>query len=107
MSYTTVKKIDAMHMLFGTCADRKCADCDHLCSRIYDRRYYKCELYGDSASEATDWAKSWTACGLIDDPNGAEQFCAEWETVMRYLKHNRQRQPEPQLEGQMCMEDFL
>ena len=102
-----LRKIEAMHSLFGTDPSHRCADCDHLCSHLYNRRYYKCEIYGDSNSEATDWAKSWVACGLIDNESTADEFTAEWGTVMHYLQQNRPQGPTEQIEGQMCMEDFL
>lgn len=102
-----IRKIEAMHTLFGADESGRCADCDHLCSKMYDRRYYKCEIYGDSNSEATDWAKSWTACGLLHRESAAADFAAEWGTVVRYLKHHRPKEPEEQIDGQICMEDFL
>lgn len=62
------RKIEAMHKLYGFGADR-CENCPHLVKHVWGRIYYKCSLYGDSASEATDWRLSWPACGLIDhDP---------------------------------------
>ena len=102
-----IRKTDAMHLLFGTDTMHTCADCDHLCSKLYDRRYYKCEVYGDSNSEATDWAKRWTACGLINNMEKATAFTDEWGTVMHYLKTHRKKEPEPQIDGQICLEDLI
>lgn len=64
-----LRKIDAMHKLFGTTPGKRCGDCPHL--RTYQhgqRRWFKCVVYGTSASIATDWVKKWEACGLFDKP---------------------------------------
>ena len=66
---SVLRKIDAMHKLFGISPGKRCGDCQHL--RTYQqgqRRWFKCELYGTSASVATDWVKKWDACGLFDKP---------------------------------------
>ena len=63
------RKIHAMHRLFGVTEGKKCGDCPHLLTyKQGDRRWFKCRLYGTSASIATDWVKKWTACGLFDKP---------------------------------------
>ena len=63
----TDRKIHAMHRLYGTCGVMRCKDCNHLiCGKYHDRRYYKCELYGISHSEATDWRVSYQACGMYN-----------------------------------------
>lgn len=61
-----LRKIDLMHKLFGELSGRHCKDCKHLKSHLMNRKYYKCECYGDTPSEATDWRLKWVACGLID-----------------------------------------
>ena len=101
----TFRKKAIMYHLFGTTNSKKCKDCPHLFYKVYDKRYYKCEIYGDSNSEATDWAKSWTACGLID--KDTTNFLAEWGTVMNYIRHNRPRQPREEIDGQISIEDLL
>ena len=62
----TLRKIDLMHKLFGELPDRKCKDCQHLESYTANRKYYKCGIYGNTSSEASDWRLKWTACGMID-----------------------------------------
>lgn len=60
-----------MHILFGT-ADGKCGDCKHFVQGRYrDLNLKKCEIYGLTHSEASDWAKRWQACGCYnkDVPN--------------------------------------
>ena len=56
------KKIERMHEIFGREWGKKCKDCRHLSGGV--NQYKKCEVYGNSASEATDWAQSYEACGL-------------------------------------------
>lgn len=60
------RKIDRMHELFGTLPGQKCRDCYHLKGGVNE--YRKCEVYGRSASEATDWALKYDACGLFNKP---------------------------------------
>lgn len=64
----TARKIDAMHARFGM-EDGTCKDCPHLISgRYHDRILHKCEAYGLTHSEATDWRLRWVACGLKNLP---------------------------------------
>lgn len=62
-----LRKIDAMYHYYGIGVGR-CEDCPHFRKKIWDRTYHKCTVYGQSNSEATDWRKGYTACGLIDKP---------------------------------------
>lgn len=58
--------IEAMYDLFGKVHTR-CKECCHLHKYHYhDRNYYKCEIYGESDSEATDWRCGWIACGAFN-----------------------------------------
>ena len=43
-----------------------CKDCPYLMRLEGSRVYYKCQVYGSSGSEATDWALSYPACGAKD-----------------------------------------
>lgn len=77
------RKITAMHNEYGKDHGYKCEDCPWL-SRVqgHTKAYYKCAAYGNSNSEATDWAKSWPACGLRSkDINGLtpliKRLCAK------------------------------
>lgn len=94
------RKIDAMHRFYGVDPkERICDDCPHLVKRFYDRVYYKCSLYGVSASEATDWRKKWQACMLIDHDPEPDNFVP----VLERLKHSP-KLSEPPVEGQIRME---
>ena len=69
-----IRKIDLMHRLFGK-ADGKCGDCCHLVSGIYCTKHLrKCEVYGMTHSEASDWSMRWNACGLFNKETKAERI---------------------------------
>lgn len=64
-----LRKIDAMHKLFGVTPGKKCGECHHLTTYQQGlRRWFKCDIYGQPSSVATDWRKKWQACGLFDRP---------------------------------------
>ena len=95
-----LRKIDAMHHYYGRdhCG-RKCSECDHLIHGEYhNRTYYKCTVYGCTHSEATDWRKSYPACGLVD-----HDFPEHDKRIIDVLKHDRIKKTE-QIRGQMTME---
>lgn len=97
MSTTTNRKIAAMHKFFGTTPDKKCGDCPHLHTyRHGTKRWFKCEIYGESASVSTDWVKKWLACGLFDKPAPKG-----YTSIIRTLKSDPKRF-EP-VEGQIPM----
>ena len=51
-----LRKIDAMHSMFGVLPDKRCEDCANLIQGDYhDRHYRKCLIYGATHCEATDW----------------------------------------------------
>ena len=94
-----LRKIDAMHQLYGIQNGRFCKDCHLL--RGYDyhgRRYYKCAAYGDSNSEATDWRLYFPACNLIvfGLPQGHVP-------VIERLKHGARGNDDKPIPGQMTM----
>ena len=96
----TNRKLAAMHARFGIDESHKCKDCNHLISYTANRRWYKCECYGNSSSEATDWRLKWIACGL---------FNQEYDgyPVKEILKHSpKYNNPESQVEGQMSIGDL-
>ena len=94
------RKIELMHELFGACVGKKCGQCGHLVETgTHQKKYFKCEVYGDTASEATDWARSWPACMMIGD-TGA------WmgRNVMELARGDRKKEESP-IEGQMDLFD--
>lgn len=63
------RRIAAMHKRFGPNTALYCRDCSYLISGEYHgRRYHKCEIYGLSHSESSDWRLSWMACGMYNVP---------------------------------------
>lgn len=50
--------------IYGFDHDHTCKDCKHLVCNERNRRYYKCEVMGISASEATDIHLKDVACGM-------------------------------------------
>ena len=58
-----LRKIELMHQQFGVVAGKTCGECSNLTEHRYDKLYRKCKIYGETSSEATDWAMRWTACG--------------------------------------------
>ena len=62
------RKIDLMHKMFGK-AEQLCKDCGHFLREKYrGKTYRKCEVYGVTNSEASDWNASYQACGLFGKP---------------------------------------
>lgn len=87
-----MKKIDAMHHFYGY-GSGFCGECPHF----REKARFKCAVYGITASEATDWRKSWIACGLIDKP-----FPGDEKRIFERITRD-QRQDE-QLPGQIIMD---
>lgn len=98
---SVTRKIDAMHERYGT-YPALCRDCDHcITGRYHDRRLSKCELYGMTHSEASDWRKSYVACGMFNQiPEDYDTFIPIIEQIKRAPRKGR----EPEISGQMSME---
>lgn len=93
------RKIDAMHQFYGKDPEeRKCAECEFLLhGRYHDKWYYKCEVYGCSHSESTDWRKSYGACGLI-----GKAFPEGDTRIKDVVSRERPKEEEP-MPGQLSM----
>lgn len=62
-----IRKITRMHVLFGVDPCHTCGECSNFVSgRYMSRILRKCKVYGLTHSQASDWAKSWTACGMFN-----------------------------------------
>ena len=97
------RKIFAMHKRFGTCGAFRCKDCNHLVGgKYHDRQLYKCELYGLTHSEATDWRLSYQACGMFD----VEQDMERWVPILDQLKHSP-KPVQPPIHGQIDIRSLL
>lgn len=70
-----MRKIELMHHYFGR-GEGQCRDCSHLQEGMYhDRVLRKCDVYGMTHSEASDWALKYPACGQKNKPyNGREMI---------------------------------
>lgn len=99
-----LRKIEAMHHFYGSDQKgRKCSDCEHLLSGEYhEKHYYKCSVYGCSHSEASDWRKSYPACGLI-----GKAFPEEDNRIIDILKRNPIQKHEEQIEGQISISEIM
>lgn len=96
-----VRKIELMHKHFGRRQGHTCGECSNLIECRWDKVYRKCSVYGDSASEATDWAKRWEACGLMNQEYHGLPIV---RLVGRGSGGKKIREPEQPIEGQIGME---
>ena len=85
-----LRKNDLMYQQFGR-ADGQCKDCKHFSNN----GYRKCLVYGDTPSEASDWAGKWQACGLFNQDT-------EHENVIRLVTGGRPKE-DVQIDGQMSL----
>jgi hypothetical protein len=92
-----MRKIEIMHRLYGVRNDHICGECSNFYEFRYNKKYFKCEVYGHSSSEATDWRKYYVACGHFNKPPTA---------ASRPVKEYAKREPAPIeiLPGQMRLE---
>ena len=61
------KQHDLMIKHFGRNVHHRCGECSNFARGQYHGKWLqKCERYGLSHSEATDWAQKWPACGMFD-----------------------------------------
>lgn len=96
-----VRKLELMHRQFGRCETHVCGECIHLVSeRYHDKTYRKCKVYGLTNSEASDWAKRWTACGMFNKAYAGRPII----NLVRPEKKNADIALDEPLEGQMEME---
>lgn len=95
------RKILAMHMNFGKLVNGKtCKDCCHLKEFGWrGKNYYKCQVYGISNSEATDWRLYYPACGAFN------VVALEKRNLYKELWHQpKEKKDEKPLPGQIEME---
>ena len=95
------RKIELMHKHFGRCPGHTCGECSNLREHQYDKIYRKCNVYGISASESTDWAKRWEACGMF---NQEYQGGPIVKLVGRGFSGKKGKEPERPIDGQIEME---
>ena len=63
-----LRKIELMHHTFGKGPEGcRCGQCSNFKRHFYHTRYYsKCKVYGETHSEASDWAQKHIACGMFN-----------------------------------------
>lgn len=87
------RKINRMHALFGVEVGHTCGECCNFVSGQYRSKILrKCMVYGLTHSEASDWAKSWTACKMF-----GHEYSGRPVIELRTEKH----EPEGPLENQL------
>ena len=92
-----LKKIDAMHQRFGKLDGKQCRDCSNFVKgRYHNMMRQKCEVYGMTHSEASDWRQKWTACG---------QFNKEYtgRCVMETISRRKEPEKPVELDGQTSL----
>ena len=94
------RKIELMHEMFGKNEKYCCAECDHFRKINYhDKTYRKCEVYGLTRSEATDWKASNVACGLAPDKTYMGRNVVEMVTP--------HKDSDEHINGQISIADYL
>lgn len=88
-----LRKIELMHRQFGVVAGKTCGECSNLTVHRYDKLYRKCKIYGETSSEASDWAMRWKACGMFN-----KEYTGG--PIMRLVVRTANKQPEKPLDGQ-------
>jgi hypothetical protein len=98
------RKIEAMHQLFGRYKGQEAKQCSQ-CSNFHRYRYQgvnykKCEAYGETHSEATDWNVSYEACGLFNQGY-------QGTPVIDLLKHSSRPKEDTPIDGQITVDEWL
>lgn len=97
-------QLETMHRLYGKDHAHKCGQCSNFVrGRYHDRMLQKCERFGLSHSETSDWAQRWPACGMFNVPMPDDD-----KPVKDWAKRAQHRivADEP-ADGQIRMEDML
>ena len=93
-----IRKQQLMYKQFGMCDGHVCGECSNLIEGSWGHK--KCKVYGDTSSEASDWAKRWLACGMFNKPYTGGPII---ELVRPARKQAATTIEEP-LEGQISLE---
>lgn len=94
MKQTSLRKIDLMRRTFGSLPGHTCTECTHFRrGRYHDKGRRKCDIYGMTHSEASDWTGNWEACGMYNMPYAGRH-------IIEIVTHSASR-PEPPIDGQV------
>lgn len=92
-----LRKHGLMYQFFGQ-ADGICKDCKHYISyRYHDYMRRKCEIYGITCSEATDWKAGAKACGLYPDKE------TDSRDIVKLVRGGKSQQEISQIDGQITL----
>ena len=99
-------KMDIMYQEFGRFDGVSCRTCPHLevhAKEDLSRIWYKCRMYGESASQATDWRCGSEACGAFRiDPAEAKKRGIYGEVFKKW--YGRKRPKSSKTRGQIAMD---
>lgn len=88
--FVAAVKIDLMHQVFGY-GNGQCKDCQYFRSRnAGNRKVFKCAVYGETGSEASDWRKKYKACGC-------QYRVHEGEPIMNMVSQKKERMIDGQI----------
>lgn len=90
-------KMRRMYGRFGVSLDHKCKECSNFL-RIgrNGKTYFKCSVYGDSCSSATDWRANMIACGFFNENYSGISIIE--------LTRNRRMPKDKTIEGQIKLD---
>ena len=96
------RKIEAMYKYYGRLSEHvHCKECTNFHrGRVGATVVSKCECYGMTHSEATDWKASNEACGLFNLPYSGTP-------VIELVKHSSRRKLESLIEGEVSIEELI
>ena len=90
-------KIELMHQQFGKDEKHKCRDCSNLVYHRYNRAFYKCKIYGETSSQASDWRLKYVACGMFN-----KEYTGN--PIISIRKHSiKEKEQEAQIDGQVTL----
>lgn len=93
-----MRKHEAMYQVYGKDNIHICKECCNFrMHEMRSKRVSKCDAYGVTCSEATDWNGRKTACGLFNTPFDDNQY-----PLIKVLKHSS-KPNEMQCEGQLSI----
>ena len=93
-----MRKVELMHKMFGRSPEYLCRECVHYTHKYYnDKPYHKCDVYGNSNSEGTDWKGSDQGCGLAPDK------AYKGRPIVELVKYQKKIKDDAVPDGQMEM----
>ena len=91
------RKYEAMYIVYGKDPDHRCGQCSNFIRFEYrGMNLQKCNGYGLTHSEASDWRQFWAACGMYNKPFEGQRPLIECLT--------RKATDNSPIEGQMKLE---